>query len=123
MSVKVECDRCGAQEKTSGVMLFAGHTGPSIPTARPELPDGWSRPTLPHDDGSAWKHEVCPACCADLIRFMAGAVLAPDAADECPDCGHLRHSDPCPVYVPEKGPCGCGLLTSREELKERGIDD
>ncbi|MGW2213280.1 hypothetical protein [Streptomyces sp. NPDC001781] len=167
MSVLVRCDRCGNQEKTSGVMLFAGLTGPAIPTARAELPDGWSRPLLPHDDGSAWHHELCPACRADLVRFLGGAVLTPDEADECsdcghvhvgkvcremapagaeagecgcaegvpdlgtgaasdqicPGCGHLRHSDPCPDYVPEVGACGCKDLTSRERMKELGLDD
>jgi hypothetical protein len=149
MSVLVKCDRCGNQEKTSGVMLFAGLTGPAIPTARPELPDGWTRPTLPHEDGSAWQHELCPACKADLIRFMAGAPVvedselasqvmglakpggrpAPDLGtgtrpDQiCPDCGHLRHSGSCPDQVPEKGSCDCGLLTTLRRMKELGIDD
>lgn len=139
MSVKVECDRCGVQEKTSGVMLFAGLTGPAIPTARPELPDGWTRPTLPHEDGSAWQHEMCPACKADLIRFLAGQPVIDDAelatqmmkiavpggrpGQICPDCHHLRHSDRCPDRVPEKGSCGCGSLTSRTELERLGIDD
>lgn len=169
MSVKVECDRCGTQEKTPGVMLFAGHCGPGIPTARVELPDGWRRPRIPHEDGSAWDRELCPDCTADLFRFMDGAVLAPDEADACPDCdhvhpggvcraltmpgapgdvdecgctegvpdlgtgarpdqicpdcGHLRHGDTCPDPVPEVGPCGCKLLTPREQRKELGIDD
>lgn len=79
MSVKLECDRCGAQEQTSGVMLFAGLTGPSIPMARPELPDGWRRSRIPHEDGSAWEHELCPPCTADLWRFMAGASVVDDA--------------------------------------------
>ena len=131
MSVKIECDRCGAQEQTSGVLLFAGLTGPAIPTARPGLPDGWTRPTLPEPDGSKWERELCPDCTADLIRLMAGAVLAPDEADEqmerpdqiCPDCGHLRHSDPCPDEVSEVGPCGCRTLTPRSKMERLGIDD
>lgn len=112
MSVKLECDRCGAQERTSGVMLFAGLTGPAIPVARPELPEGWTRPRLPHEDGSAWDHELCPACRSDLIRFLAGALIAPDVADECTDCGHLRHGTRCRELVMPGPPgdvdeCGC----------------
>lgn len=112
MSVKLECDRCGNQEKTSGVMLFAGLTGPAIPTARAELPDGWTRPRLPHEDGSAWDHELCPQCKADLIRFMAGARLAPDEADECPDCSHVHSGKPCRELTMPGAPgdvdeCGC----------------
>jgi len=92
MSVHLKCDRCGNQERTSGVMLFAGLTDPAIPTARPELPDGWTRPRLPHEDGSAWDRELCPECKADLIRFMAGAVLAPDVAEACTE-GALTSSE------------------------------
>lgn len=112
MSVKLECDRCGVQEQTSGVMLFAGLTGPAIPTARPELPDGWTRPRLPHEDGSAWDRELCPKCKADLIRFMAGALIAPDEADECPDCGHVHPGTSCRELTMPGAPgdvdeCGC----------------
>lgn len=127
MSVKLECDRCGAQETTGSVMLLAGHCGPGIPTARPELPDGWTRPRLPHEDGSAWDQELCPACTADLFRFMTGlpvigALLSSRPSAICPGCGHLRHSVRCPDQVSEVGPCGCLDLTPANELKERGID-
>lgn len=125
MSVKLECDRCGVQEQTSGVMLFAGLTGPSIPTARPELPDGWTRPTLPHEDGSAWQHELCPACKADLVRFMAGQPVIDDSElasqlmrtaspQVCRACGHKVHGDKvCRELVMPGAPgdvdeCGCG---------------
>jgi ribosomal protein L32 len=106
VSVHVKCDRCGSQEKTSGVMLFAGLTGPGIPTARAELPDGWRRPRIPHEDGSAWDRELCPDCTADLFRFMAGAVLAPDEADECPDCGHVHVGKRC-MHRGPAGYCRC----------------
>jgi hypothetical protein len=95
VSVLLECERCGAQEKTSSVMLFAGLTGPGIPTARPELPDGWTRPTLPHEDGSAWPTELCPQCKRDLLAFMDGAVVDPYTTkleDPCAPGG----SCPCP---------------------------
>jgi hypothetical protein len=72
VSVYLECDRCGEQEKTRGVMLFAGLTGPSIPVARPELPDGWTRPTLPTKDGERREAELCPGCTTDLLAFMTG---------------------------------------------------
>lgn len=121
MSVKLECDRCGAQEKTSGVMLFAGLTGPAIPTARPELPDGWTRPRLPAEDGSAWDRELCPTCKRALLDFMAGAQLdeatRPDRpAEDCPDCGHVAHSKPCRELTMPGAPgdvdeCGCGETT------------
>lgn len=75
MSVHVKCDRCGTQAQVSGVMLFAGLTGPAIPTARPELPDGWRRPRIPHEDGSSWDRELCPACMSDLTRFMEGCTV------------------------------------------------
>ena len=137
MSVKIECDRCGAQEQTSGVMLFAGTCGPGIPTARPGLPDGWTRPRLPNEDGSADHRELCPDCKRALLLFMTGAPLVaeksgqpvPDLgtgarpAQDCPDCGHLRHSGPCPDEVAEVGPCGCMRLASRELMKELGIND
>lgn len=94
MSVKLECDRCGAQEKTSDVMLFAGLTGPAIPTARPELPRGWTRPQLPTEDGELYKRELCPQCKADLFRFMAGQPvidLPLPAPQVCRACGHKAH--------------------------------
>lgn len=130
----MECDRCGFQEQTSGVMLLARIVGPGIPSMRPELPDGWTRPRLPNEDGSADDRELCPGCKADLFRFMAGAQVtdtrdADRVADEalsaqvCPGCGHLRHSDACPDYVAEVGACGCKELTPRERMKELGIDD
>ena len=81
MSVLLECDRCGEQEKTSSVMLFAGLTGPSIPTARPELPDGWTRPRLPTEDGELRDRELCPGCKADLIAFMVGRPFAAPATE------------------------------------------
>lgn len=83
MSVHLECDRCGFQEQTGSVMLFAGLTGPGIPTARPELPDGWTRPRLPNEDGSADERELCPGCKADLFAFMKGVATPgrqPDGA-------------------------------------------
>ncbi|QDN64407.1 hypothetical protein [Streptomyces sp. S1D4-14] len=112
MTVKLECERCGNQEQTSGVMLFAGLTGPAIPTARPELPYGWTRPKLPREDGSAWYTDLCPACKADLLRFMAGAVLALDEADACTDCAHHKHVKPCRELTMPGAPgdvdeCGC----------------
>ena len=82
MSVLLECDRCGEQEKTHGVMLFAGLTGPSIPTARPELPDGWTRPTLPTPDGELRAIELCPGCKAALFAFMAGRLAVTPAVEE-----------------------------------------
>lgn len=137
MSVHLKCDRCGEQEPTSGVMLFAELTGPAIPTARPELPEGWRRPRIPNEDGSAWDRELCPGCARALMLFMTGAPLVaerdgrpvPDLgtgarpAQLCPDCGHLRHADPCPDQVAEVGPCGCKTLTPLERMKELGIDD
>ncbi|MFD8226932.1 hypothetical protein ACFV16_22475 [Streptomyces massasporeus] len=172
MSVLLECDRCGAQEQTRDVMLFAGLTGPGIPTARPELPDGWTRPTLPTEDDELRGSHLCPGCKTDLLNFMNGVAIpggtssadvcrgcghaahnepcreptmpgAPGDADECgcdefgtpdlgtgarpsqicPGCGHLRHSDRCPDHVPEVGPCGCKELTTRERMRELGIDD
>ncbi|MFH8805195.1 hypothetical protein ACH4F6_37595 [Streptomyces sp. NPDC017936] len=75
MSVHLECDRCGQQEQTSSVMLFAGTCGPGIPTARPELPAGWVRPRLPNEDGSADYRELCPGCRTDLLNFMKGVAL------------------------------------------------
>lgn len=127
MSVKLECDRCGAQERTSGVMLFAGLTGPAIPTARPELPDGWTRPTLPHEDGSAWQHELCPQCKADLIRFMAGQPVIDDSElasrvmgvaspQVCRACGHKAHDGTACRQLIMPGAPGdvdeCGCLTA-----------
>lgn len=133
MSVKLECDRCGAQEKTSGVMLFAGLTGPAIPTAQPELPDGWTRPALPHEDGSAWPHELCPQCTADLLRFMAGQPVMRTASSlnargNCHGCGHTPHSKPCRELTMPGSPgdvdeCGCDVRTAPGKLKELGIDD
>lgn len=79
MSVLLKCDRCGAQEQTSGVMLLAGHCGPGIPSLRPELPDGWTRPRLPNEDGSEDDRELCPQCKADLFRFMAGQPVIDDS--------------------------------------------
>lgn len=123
MSVHLECDRCGFQEQTSGVMLLAGHCGLGIPTVRPELPDGWTRPRLPNEDGSADERELCPGCKADLFAFMRG-VATPGRADEaqqpatccacgrCPDCGQHRDGEGC----------GCKELTPRERMKELGID-
>lgn len=128
MSVYLKCDRCGAQEKTRAVMLFAGMAGPDISTARPELPDGWSRPTLPDPDGQAHQRELCPLCKSDLFRFMTGqpvidAPLPVPAPQFCPDCDHLRHSVKCRDYVTEVGACGCPTLTTKEAMKELGIND
>jgi hypothetical protein len=95
VSVILECERCGEQEKTGSVMLFAGLTGPSIPTARPELPEGWTRPILPREDGSAWHTDLCSACRKDLIAFMNGAAVEPYTTkpeDPCAPGG----SCPCP---------------------------
>jgi hypothetical protein len=123
----LECDRCGFQEQTGSVMLFAGLTGPGIPTARPELPDGWTRPRLPTEDGELRDRELCPGCKGDLFAFMRGVAIpgrtVQSAGEQvCPGCGHLRHSDPCPDHVPGVGPCGCKELTSRERMKELRID-
>jgi hypothetical protein len=75
MSVHLECDRCGFQEQTGSVMLFAGLTGPGIPTAKPELPDGWTRPRLPTEDDELRDRELCPGCKADLFAFMRGVAV------------------------------------------------
>lgn len=126
MSVKLECDRCGVQEQTSGVMLFAGLTGPSIPTARPELPDGWTRPKLPREDGSAWYTDLCPSCKAELLRFMAGHAIhysvgvpqpekpgsRTNARGNCFGCGHAPHTGQCRELTMPGAPgdvdeCGC----------------
>jgi hypothetical protein len=112
MSVKLECDRCGDQEQTGSVMLFAGTCGPGIPTARPELPAGWARPRLPTEDDELRDRELCPQCRADLLRFMAGAVLAPDEADACADCGHVHPGAVCRALTMPGAPgdvdeCGC----------------
>lgn len=124
MSVKLECERCGAQEETSGVMLFAGLTGPAIPTARPELPAGWTRPKLPREDGSAWYTDLCPQCKADLFRFMAGQPVIDDLRDVvramrvaspqvCRACGHKAHGGTTCRELTMPGPpgdvdeCGC----------------
>lgn len=96
MSVYLECDRCGEQEKTRGVMLFAGLTGPSIPTARPELPDGWTRPSLPTEDGELRKLDLCPGCKADLLAFMAGRVAAL--------CPPVRPATAVPAPTPARTP-------------------
>jgi hypothetical protein len=144
MSVHLECDRCGFQEQTGSVMLFAGLTGPGIPTARPELPVGWTRPRLPTEDDELRDQELCPGCKADLFAFMRGVAVPGRTvpvevcqgcghhAGEgcgcppnriCPGCGHLRHADPCPDHVSEVGPCGCKELTTRKQMKELGIYD
>jgi hypothetical protein len=112
MSVHLKCERCGFQEQTSGVMLLAGTYGPGIPVARPELPDGWARPRLPNEDGSADERELCPGCKADLFAFMRGAAVPgrePDAdlpheaqrsavcqaCGRCPDCGVHHDGEGC----------------------------
>lgn len=131
MSVKVECDRCGELERTEGMVLFARLIGPGIPKHQVPLPDGWTRPALPTEDGELRERELCPQCQADLLRFMGGAVLASDLDDGrmespdqvCPHCQHLRHAEPCPDPVPEVGPCGCKIVTPRGVLKELGIGD
>jgi hypothetical protein len=134
MSVNVECDRCGFQEQTSGVMLFAGLTGPAIPTARPELPDGWTRPALPTEDGELRKQELCPGCKADLFRFMAGARVVdvqpiPVRSTVCRSCGHASHDKPCRELTMPGAPgdvdeCGClaGVDTA-EALSEQLCPD
>lgn len=126
MSVHLECDRCGFQEQTSSVMLLAGTCGPGIPTVRPELPAGWTRPRLPNADGSADERELCPGCRAELLLFMTGAPVIdvrPTAAQTsvCRDCGHLVHeSTECPALTMPDGPgsartCGC-----TKEVKTNG---
>lgn len=127
MSVHLKCDRCGAQEKTSGVMLLAGHRGPGIPSLRPGLPDGWTRPRMPNEDGSAGDRELCPQCKADLFRFMAGQPVIDDselasqvmgvtsplnARGNCHGCGHTPHTAPCRELTMPGAPgdvdeCGC----------------
>ena len=126
MSVHLECDRCGFQEQTSSVMLFAGTCGPGIPTARPELPAGWARIRLPNEDDELRDRELCPGCKADLLRFMSGAqvidvrpaAVRPDAV--CRACGHLTHDRPCRALTMPGAPgdvdeCGC-----MEEVKTDG---
>lgn len=84
MSVLLECDRCGEQEKTGPVMLFAKLVGPGIPSARPELPDGWTRPSLPTADGEIREVELCPGCKADLFAFMAGRLTVSTTEEPTP---------------------------------------
>lgn len=81
MAVYLECDRCGEQEMTGSVMLFAGLTGPAIPTARPKLPDGWTRPQLPTEDGERRHQDLCPDCRADLLAFMRGSAVETEPAE------------------------------------------
>ena len=114
MSVQMECDRCGFQEQTSGVMLFAGLTGPAIPTARPELPQGWTRPALPTEDGELRKRELCPGCKADLFAFMRGVAVPGRTAQAavCRGCGHAAHNKTCRELTMPGAPgdvdeCGC----------------
>lgn len=117
MSVHLECDRCGFQEQTRSVMLFAGLTGPGIPTARPELPDGWTRPRLPTEDDELRDRELCPRCRADLLAFMGGAPVV-DLLHEvqrsviCRACRHAAHGEPCRYLAMPGAPgdvdeCGC----------------
>lgn len=120
MSVVLECDRCGFQEQTGPVMLLAGHCGPGIPTARPELPAGWTRPRLPNEDGSADERELCPGCKTSLFAFMRGGTVTPvetlfaeaQRSAVCRGCGHLVHGDPCRALTMPGPPgdvdgCGC----------------
>lgn len=124
MSVKVECDRCGAQEKTDSVMLFTRLVGPGLPKHQVPLPDGWTRPMMPNEDGSADERELCPACRADLVRFMDGQPVVDDSelastvmriADPkvCRACGHRTHDGtPCCELTMPGAPgdvdeCGC----------------
>lgn len=123
MSVYLKCERCGTTERTGSVMLFAGLTGPGIPTARPELPDGWSRPCLPTEDGELRYKDVCPSCRAALLLFMTGAPLTAEGsgADDseqasrlmglapsvCHGCGHKPHDGICAARVAETGHCAC----------------
>lgn len=126
MSVQMECDRCGFQEQTSSVMLLAGHCGPGIPTVRNELPDGWTRPRLPTEDGELRDREMCPGCKAELLRFMTGALVidvrpaAGRPETVCRTCGHLAHDRPCRALTMPGAPgdvdeCGC-----MEEAKTNG---
>jgi len=101
VSVHLKCDRCGAQEETDGMVLFVRLIGPGVPKHQVPLPDGWSRPTLPNEDGSADERELCPACKADLFRFMDGQPVidmplpTPPAVSPkvCRACGHVVHVD------------------------------
>jgi hypothetical protein len=102
MSVHLECDRCGFQEQTGPVMLLSGTCGPGIPAARPELPDGWTRPRLPNEDGSADERELCPGCKADLFAFMRG-VAVPGGTAPAEVCRELTMPG-APGDVDE---CGC----------------
>lgn len=112
MSVHLHCERCGDQEKTSPVLLLARLVGPGIPSYRPEIPDGWTRPQLPTENGELLYKDLCPACKEDLFRFMAGATLALDPADECTDCGKPRsETTSCRLQAPKGSPqemCDCG---------------
>lgn len=119
MSVHLECDRCGFQEQTRSVMLLAGLAGPGIPSMRPELPDGWTRPRLPNEDGSADDRELCPGCKADLFAFMRGVVVPGRTAQTavCRGCGHATHDKPCRELTMPGAPgdvdeCGCGEFGS-----------
>lgn len=115
MSVILECDRCGFQEETGSVMLFAGLTGPGIPTARPELPRGWTRPRLPTEDDELRDRELCPGCRTELLAFMnGGTVNDPPVAQTavCRGCGHATHDKPCRELTMPGAPgdvdeCGC----------------
>jgi hypothetical protein len=112
MSVMLECDRCGFQEQTASVMLLARLVGPGIPSLRPELPDGWTRPRLPNEDGSADDRELCPGCKADLFRFMAGGQVVDTPPGVCRGCGHAAHDKPCRELTMPGAPgdvdeCGC----------------
>lgn len=80
MSVHLECDRCGQQEQTGDVMVLARLVGPGLPTVRPELPDGWTRPQLPTEDGELRHRDLCPGCKADLFAFMRGLAVPGEAA-------------------------------------------
>lgn len=117
----MECDRCGFQEQTSSVMLLVRLVGPGIPSVRPELPDGWTRPRLPNEDGSADERELCPGCKADLFAFMRGAaVVRPGTTDVCRGCGHTVHDKPCRELTMPGAPgdvdeCGCDGRTATDD--------
>jgi hypothetical protein len=95
MSVLLECERCRVQEKTGSVMILARLVGPGLPSVRPELPDGWTRPQLPTPDGELRDTDLCPQCKRDLIAFMDGAAVEPYTAEPEDPCAP-GGSCPCP---------------------------
>jgi hypothetical protein len=113
MATMIRCDRCGVQETTKGTMV-----GAAIPVFRETpLPDGWRRPVLPQEDGSAWKRDLCPGCVNALWKFMESPAWfdgPAEAADEpCPSCGHdtgIHDNDDRCWYTVKNGVPGYNLV-------------